>query len=355
MRAGLWEKDVRLSEYGTVDFGEVYRLASEQSVVGLVAAGIEHIVDVKVPQEVALMYAGEVLQLEQRNQAMNAFIAELVGKMRKEDIYTLLVKGQGIAQSYERPSWRACGDVDLLLDIDNYAKATTYLTPLAQNVVVNPRDIKHIGMTIDTWSVELHGTLRSQLGSRIDKVIDNVQSDTFENNKIRVWNNGVCNVYLPAANNDIIFVFTHILQHYFNGGIGIRQVCDWCRLLWTYSKEIDVDLLNKRLSEAGIKTEWEAFAALAVDRLGIPAEKMPFYSAKAKWRKKANRIVAHVIRTGNMGHNRDTLYRQKDNIVIRKLKTLARVTSDGLRQITVFPLDAIKVWLVIVTKSIKGN
>ena len=41
LRAGLWEQEVQLQPYGEVDFAEVLELAEEQSVVGLVAAGIE--------------------------------------------------------------------------------------------------------------------------------------------------------------------------------------------------------------------------------------------------------------------------------------------------------------------------
>ena len=82
VRAGLWEQDVQLALYGIIDFNEVYRLAEEQSVVGLVAAGIEHIVDVKVSQEVALTFVGSALQLEQRNKAMNQFIGVLIEKLK---------------------------------------------------------------------------------------------------------------------------------------------------------------------------------------------------------------------------------------------------------------------------------
>ena len=40
LRAGLWEKEVQLLPYGEIDYSEVMRLAEEQSVVGLIAAGI---------------------------------------------------------------------------------------------------------------------------------------------------------------------------------------------------------------------------------------------------------------------------------------------------------------------------
>ena len=53
-RAGLWEQDISLSQLGTLEFNEIYRLAEEQSIVGLIAAGLEHVKDVKVPQDVAL-------------------------------------------------------------------------------------------------------------------------------------------------------------------------------------------------------------------------------------------------------------------------------------------------------------
>ena len=122
VRAGLWEKEAWLEQYRKVDFEDIYRLAGEQAVVGLVTAGFDHIQDVKAPQEIVLQCIGESLQLEQTNKAMNQFIGKLVEKMREADIYSLLVKGQGIAQCYEKPLWRSSGDVDLLLNNSNYKR-----------------------------------------------------------------------------------------------------------------------------------------------------------------------------------------------------------------------------------------
>ena len=96
IRGGLWEQDVQLSHLECIDFKEILRIAEEQSVVGLVAAGIEHIIDIKVPKEDVLQFVGSALQIEQQNTALNSFIADLIRKLREEDIYTLLVKGQGI-------------------------------------------------------------------------------------------------------------------------------------------------------------------------------------------------------------------------------------------------------------------
>ena len=119
VRAGLWDNgnpDIRID--GTPDWQEVYRLATEQSVLGLVLAGLECSA-VKPPQMLLLQWIGEVQMIEQRNKEMNAFVAELIERLRKNDIYALLVKGQGVAQCYEKPLWRCSGDIDLLLSNDN--------------------------------------------------------------------------------------------------------------------------------------------------------------------------------------------------------------------------------------------
>ena len=353
LKAGLWEEEVRLSSLGEIDFREICRIATEQSVVGLVAAGIEHMTDVKAPQDISLTIAGETLQLEQRNKAMNVFIAELIEKLRKSGIYALLVKGQGIAQCYERPLWRACGDVDLFLEGNHYFMAMANMEPMA--TVLEDEDVErqHLELAIGGWIVELHGTLRTSLGKKINHVIDEVQRDTFENSNVRVWRNGDVDVCLPNVDNDIVFVFTHILQHFFMGGIGLRQICDWCRLLWIYRDEIDRDLLEKRLKDMVLLSEWKAYAALSVDYMGLPKEIVPLYDSSKCWSNKALQILMFIFETGNFGQNRDTLYYQKYPFLIYKTISLWRNTWDTIRHLRIFPKDAARIWFIRLGESIK--
>lgn len=343
VKAGLWETEVRFASYGEINYSNLLNIATEQSVAGLVSAGLEHVVDVKVPQTDALQFAGQTLQLEQRNKAMNAFVASLIERLRAEDVYTILVKGQGIAQCYERPLWRACGDVDLFLSEDNYKKALQILSPLATSIEEENEYNKHLAMTIDGWSVELHGTLRSGLWLSIDRGIDNVQNAVFYEGKVRSWMNGRTQVFLPAADEDVVFVFTHILQHFYKEGIGLRQICDWCRLLWTYKESLNHKLLETRIKSMGVMTEWKAFAALAVDYLEMPVEAMPFYSDDKKWKRKAVRVMEFVLETGNFGHNRDYSYQKKYPYIIYKAISFWKHLKDGAFFFSIFPLDSIKV------------
>ena len=339
LQAGLWERPVNLSEWEDVDFNEVYELADDQSVVGLVAAGLEHVQDRKVTKPQALPFLKKVFGLESRNAEMNRFIADLFSKLQEEGIYSLLVKGQGVGQCYERPQWRSSGDVDLLLDEKNYQKAKAFLLPFASFVDHEYSDRIHLALTLDSWTVELHGSMRSSRLGRVNACIDSAQDDTFRNGNVRVWKDGDTDVFLPAVDNDIIFVFTHILQHFFAGGIGLRQICDWCRLLWTYRDEIDRDLLGSRLDEVRLMSEWEVFASLAVNYLGMPADAIPFYRKSTRLNRKADRLMEHILRTGNFGQNRDMSYMKKSPFLIRKVISFWRVTLDAFYRLGVFPFD----------------
>lgn len=344
VKAGLWEQDIQLSQHGQIDFNQVYRLTEEQSVVGLVAAGIEHVIDLKVPQVLALQFAGQAIQLELRNKTMNAFIADLIENLRKEDVYVILVKGQGIAQCYEKPLWRACGDVDLLLSDSNYDRAKEVLLPLSSDIEQEFTHFKHLGMTIKGWVVELHGTLQSRLSKRVDDGIDATQRELFYSGKVRSWMNDGTQVFLPAPDEDVIFVFTHILHHFFFEGIGLRQICDWCRLLWTYRGSLNYGLLESRIRKMGLLSEWKAFAAFAVKWLGMPVEAMPLFNANddhnANLDKKADKICKFVLEVGNFGHKQRRNYNGMSYLK-RKFASVWGRLSDMLRHFQLFPKDSI--------------
>lgn len=358
VRAGLFPSlCARILVHGiSVDWSDVYNLAEEQSVIGLVAAGIDTLPpSERPPQQVVLQFVGSTLQLEKRNKAMNDFIASLIGDLRNADCYAVLVKGQGVAQCYEHPLWRASGDVDLLLSKENYEKAKEILTPRAESIDEEDNGRLHLGMTIDGWIVELHGTLITGISNRLNRVIDEVQSSIFFSGEVRSWLNKGTQVFLPSPNNDVFLVFSHILEHFYVEGIGLRQICDWCRLLLTYREEIDVQLLERRLRDAKILTEWKGFAALAVDFLGMPAEAMLLYDDATKWRKKADKIRDLILKSGNFGRNKDKSYRANSSKVKSLTITFWRRVKEFAELTTIFPSQTPRIFLTYVKSRIMAN
>ena len=176
------------------------------------------------------------------------------------------------------------------------------------------------------------------------EMINEVQEEIFCGGSVRSWMNGSTQVFIPRVAEDVVYVFAHILQHFFKGGIGLRQICDWCRLLYTYRDSLNIELLKSRIRKAGIMSEWKVFATLAVDYLGMPGGYMPLYDDSKKWQKKADRLLAFVLETGNFGHNRDMSYRNEESAISRKWKTFYHITSDTFKQFAIFPMDSVRVW-----------
>ena len=374
VRAGLFPVHgegfkVNDSLFQDVEWEKIYKLAQEQSVLGLVLAGLEQYknlnVNLDVNQKLLLQWIGEVQLIEQRNKAMNQFIAELVLAMRKTGIYTLLVKGQGIAQCYERPLWRACGDVDFFLSNDNYQKAKDYLVPLASSVETEGVYGKHLGMVVDGWNVELHGSLRCGLSNRVDKVLEDVLIDTFNNGNVRPWNDDGVQVFMLGVENDAFYVFNHFLGHFYKGGIGLRQVCDWCRLLYTYRDSLNYELLESRIKRAGLLSEWKAFGAFAVEYLGMPVEAMPLLEVRCKkedgrceidanLRKKADKICEFILEVGNFGHNRDMSFYHNGSYFVQKVKSFGRRCGDMISHFGIFPVGTIRFIPCIVFNGLRS-
>ena len=352
------DKDFNTPVLKDLEWNDVYHLAQEQAVQGIVLQGIDwfknHDSRFTVPQVLLLQWIGEVQVIEQRNKAMNSFVANLIENLRKNDIYALLVKGQGVAQCYDNPLWRSSGDVDLFLSEENYTKAKKFLMPLASYVDEEYISDKHLGMTIEGWEVELHGHLYSGLSSRLERELDKLQEDTFYGGQVRSWMNGQTQIFLLKAENEAFYVFTHILQHFNKEGVGLRQICDWCRLMWTYKESLNYELLESRIQRAGLMSEWKAFGALAVDYLGMPVEAMPLYSDSTKWKKKAGRIMEFVLKSGNMGHNRDMSHFSKYPYLIRKCVSMGRRIGDLINHARIFPMDSLRFFPRMMFNGVKS-
>lgn len=352
IKAGLWESEVRLSLFGDADFSKIYQMAEEQSVVGLVTAGLEHVVDVIIQKEDILTFIGGTLQIEQRNQEMNVFLGKLTEEMREKGIQSVLIKGQGVAQCYKRPLWRSSGDIDLLLNEEDYEKSKIMLKDAVSNGGERIFD-KHVGYWLGQWEVELHGALSCGLSFKMERALDKYHKDIVDNGSVRIWNNGGVIILLPQVDLDIFVLFTHIIKHFYKGGVGVRQICDLCMLLSRFKESIDVPDLMNRLQETGLGTEWKVFMAYMVEYLGLPAENAPLYEAKNKWKKKAAKVQKYILRVGNFGHNRNGIHSKYR--LLELMMGWRRRVRDFAQHWSIFPMDTMSYFWYIFSGKVVGR
>ena len=338
IRAGLWEKtEGDLPAVSDATWLKVLELAKEQTVPGLLSAGIRRY-NAEPPSEVSLQLMQEEAQMELRNAKMDAFIAKLFTLLQKDNIQAVLIKGQSIARYYEQPERRCPGDVDLVLTPENYEKAKTLMTPKARSCGPEDRFLLHYGLFFGGIELELHGTLRSRLSSRIDRFIDGLCKDVFDKSRFQIQGIAGSDIPSPVPDDYLILLFLHILQHFFQEGIGLRQICDWCRLLWAGKGEFDIALLEERLKNLGLMSEWHAFAALAVGYLGLPKDAMPLY--EEGYEIKAARILRYIFNTGNFGQNRDLAGMRRLPFFFKKTALFLRKAGDFFKyRLMIFPAD----------------
>lgn len=127
-------------------------------------------------------------------------------------------------------------------------------------------------------------------------------------------------------------------------------MCDWCRLLWTYRSELDLQLLESRIRKMGLMTLWKAFGSMAVDVLGMPKEAMPLYDARYK--SKGERVLERILKSGNMGHNNDLSYREKYSGLTYKIVALWRRIKDFAGFTMIFPIDAPRFFVNYVMRKV---
>ncbi|WP_091855091.1 nucleotidyltransferase family protein [Prevotella communis] len=207
--------------------------------------------------------------------------------------------------------WRPSGDVDLLLSDANYKKAKDYLLPLSSGNKHDERYSKHMGMNISQWYVEIHGSLRTGLSARVDKEVDAAQDSVFIGGNVRSWDNNGTLVFLLAPTEDVFLVFTHFIKHFYKEGMSLRQVCDWCRLLWTYRDSLNYGKLELWINKAGLMKEWKTFYNLASRYLGMPDLDSRLMVHDSRFDDKADRLMEFILGGYSGNKFKDTLHVSK--------------------------------------------
>ena len=344
LRSGLWNEVPERSPFaGGVDWEALYRLAFAQTVVPLVTDGINRLPQEFLPAEPERLdpFLGDMMATAKRNRTLDAFIPKLFGALK--GIPAVLVKGQSLAQDYPEPERRQPGDIDLLLLPASYEAAKAVLLPKATRVAEEDRGIWHQGMHFRSIEVEIHGSISTLMSRKLDRKLAALLEEQFDGRAFPVVPIGGAEIPVPDADFNAVYVFVHFLQHYWAGGVGLRQLVDWMTFVTVHKRDIHPVVLETRLRDLGLLRVWQTFTGFAQEYLGCPAEKLPLAAAPEAGRNA--RIWRYVRHCGNFGKNVDRT-RKKESYLVRKVHSFWRlVVADRLRHFPVFPRESIRFFL----------
>jgi|GEM_PF-3505152 len=323
LRSGLWGGE-------KVVVGEdVMNLAVSQGVTGIVADGAS---------SAPISMAATVFMIEKQNKELDRRVSDVLKEMADNGIRGVLLKGQGVALEYPYPEHRVPGDIDIYVGPRQAASCCEWL--LRKGIPRSRWDLsrKHLSVTIDGVDVEIHRKIINGGQLFFKRRIRKWLERRLESDMVRRSDAGWL---LPDAMTMTVFEYYHLLHHFANEGVGLRQIVDWVMCLDRFYEAIDRDELRRQLCRFGLLHSWRVFGFIAVEHIGLKKEKMPCYDDSTKTREKADMVMEKVFRDGNMGYERAGNLRSK-NYFVSKLQGMKINLRDTAEVFRIFPTDALR-------------
>ena len=233
---------------------------------------------------------------------------------------------------------RQCGDIDIYLGKQGQPIANRLL--LQQGAIVEGEaSDKHASYSLKGVHIENHRIilrLNSPLANRhFQQIIRKwypQETDYALFSETGKEDSKAVSIAIPPASFNALYIFLHAFVHFLNSGIGLRQLCDWTCLLANRHKEIDATTLLRQLQDLGLLHAAQAFGYIAVTRLGLPANRLPFPLEGTK--QIGEQLLEDILSTGNFGQHDNRIKPRPKGYWAGKWYTFCRATRrcNELRQ-----------------------
>ena len=344
LRTGLWGTEPEVSLFaGETDWETVFLMAKEQTVVPMVADGVESLLsrtDLEIPREVRKRFASGLLKTEQRNRRMDRLSTYLFQKAEAEGIPCVILKGQGVARCYPVPLRRQSGDVDVVVLPEDFERICALFAPVAKAIEQQGEGTLHRAMYFGDLQVEFHGSIESELTRRTDCRLEVLHRELFAEGGIRILEEGDFRIPVPSVRFDTQYLLSHLYKHFFQEGVGLRQVCDWMMFVHAHAAEMDADVLAEDLRKIGLENAWTLFSAFCVRYLGAPRFPLCGEVKEPVLEKVWQLMSIH----GNFG--KKTFHGWAEGVYfVKKITSLFRAVPQVAEKIGVAPGDSLRFFL----------
>lgn len=340
LRSALWGTPADVP--ADVDWNTVLKIARQQTLIGLVADAVQILPEDKRPGA-EMMQKLQIFMMRniQSHMLITSRLGETVELLRSAGIEPVLFKGHGLAANYPDPMSRQCGDIDLYVGKKAYDKAVKVCADAFGEEVHDSESSKHYHTQNKGVTIEIHKIAEVLPGLFEDRRYQSWTVEMLTSSNVRKTDIEGVAVTLPPIQFDPIYVMNHAWHHFVNGGVGLRQFCDWAVYLHKFHSKIDVAVLEADLRSFGLLKVWHLFAGFAVKYLDLPSEECPLYSDR--YDKAAGKMLEVIWAEGNFGHHS---VRHKElrpeGYVQGKLHSLKQTTKRFILNFSVYPTYMLK-------------
>ncbi|MFI3314786.1 MAG: nucleotidyltransferase family protein [Rikenellaceae bacterium] len=319
-RAGIWnsEPNISLFEEG-VDWNEVFGLARQQTLFGVVLSSVEKLPkSLHPPRELTLRVHKIVSQTRANRNLHIELLAEMLELLKSVGVERpVLLKGLGVAMNYPDSTLRACGDIDIYVGEKYYEKCFEFLSTITYIKKSSKRASgHHFNFEYKGVHIEIHKYVNAPHSAAYHRrdFVDWCR-EQLEGDKLRKVDIEGVEVYLPPYDLDFIFIFYHAWKHFLICGVGLRQLCDWSCYINANYKEFDYSEIERVTSYFRLKLPISIFATIAVKGLGLNSEKFPCYEPVSD--SLYHSVLDKIWIGGNFGQYSPDMKRVGKNFVYR--------------------------------------
>ena len=290
-----------------MNWQQLYSFVSKQAILGLCFEGIERLgkeypEELKrnpIGRELLITWMGKAQQIRRQNMKVNAVVGKLFAMLRVDGMRCCILKGQGNALMYPNPYSRTPGDIDVWIDASRER-----IMEYAQKKFELGDDIRlqHLETSLDGVPVELHffpcsmnnpiyhARLQTWFRRNADLQCSNVVS----------LPDGAGDIAIPTTAFNVIYQLTHLYHHFFDEGIGMRQIIDYYYVVSMLNVNCEMlTWLQKDLKHLGLWKFAGAVMYVLKEVLGLSEDKMIVPMDE----KRGRLLLAEILDGGNFGRH----------------------------------------------------
>ena len=289
-----------------IDWRQLYTFASNQAILGFCFNGInrlgqEYPDELKlnpIGREQLMAWMGAAQQIRRQNMKVNTVASKLYSMLRKDGLRCCILKGQGNALMYPNVYSRNPGDIDVWVNASR-----SQITEYVKKHFEIGDDIRyhHIETSMDGIPVELHffpGIMNNPIyNARLQKWFK--RNADLQCSNVVSLPDGIGELAIPTTAFNVVYQLTHLYHHFFDEGIGMRQIIDYYFIVNSDELLVIRDTLQKELKHLGLWKFAGAVMYVLHEALGLSEEKMiaPMDEKRGKL------LLAEILNGGNFGQH----------------------------------------------------
>ena len=205
------------------------------------------------------------------------------------------MKGQTTGSRWPNPLHRSPGDIDFLVAPDDFERTLDVLDRIGK--VDRNLEHEHHGMAyVDGVQLEPHYKIHNYQCPSTDRAMNEMALKMLKSTEFKA-EMGDCEVYVFPPTFESVFLISHIVNHIYEEGLGLRQIIDYAMLLKHEYERIDWQLHDDYLKKIQMERAWRIICCICQDYLFMPVH-WSFTDKEHLW---AEKLMSDVMRVGNFG------------------------------------------------------